>query len=688
MPNVIMGTSKDDVLNGTSNEDLIYGLAGNDTINGGNGNDIITGGAASSLGDANNLSIKSSYKGQIVLDIPKVSALNPVGMYKIDGAGNISDVKILWGGDLVWSTGLGNQSVNKTLDVDLKAGERYGFFILSDGYVSTASISLFNNSKVKWELRDKDGGSAQVTDNGLRLWYTDPVTGLMVLMSVGQGHEIYHSIGGTGTGYKPNPDGKSHAKTSIDYAQGVVTIGLESGKGNNPDFKDAIIKFNMGIDNVLELGEPDPAGNGGDDVLSGGEGDDRILGMAGGDLLYGGNGQDRLWGNSGNDKLWGDGGDDWLSGGTGNDTISGGQGQDRLYGKTGNDALYGDDGDDQLWGDDGDDQLWGGNNNDTVYGGKGADRLWGEAGDDRLNGDTGNDVISGGDNNDQIKGGDGNDTVSGDNGDDNVSGGKGEDQIDGGAGNDTLKGDTGRDTVWGGDGDDKIWGGDGDDVLAGGNGIDQIFAGKGNDTVRGDAGNDQIKGDSGNDVIVAGSGDDIYDGGSGVDTIDFSEAAMGITVDLEAKSATGFGNDKVLSMENATGSAFSDTILGNKLANTLKGGAGDDVLTGARGSDTLWGGSGNDTFVWASRKDVTGETGTDGFVDTIKDLEGSDVLNLAGFKLNMAGGIDLAVMAVAEGANTALFAYFGDAGFVKFAVLEGVASYDVAAHYADGTLLV
>ena len=438
MVNVILGTSKNDKLVGTSNDDAIYGLSGDDTVDGGNGNDVISGGAASSAADADYLGVKQAFKGEVTVDIPKTSSLNPVGMYKIDAAGNISGVTILWGGTIPGLGGLGNQTISKTLAVDLKAGERYGFFILSSGYVSATTATLLNDTKAKWEMRDGDGQSGQITDSNLRLCYVDPLTGLAVPISVGAGHDIYHSVGGAANGYKPNPDGKQHAQTTVDIAQGVVTIGLESGKGNNPDFKDATIKFSMGIDNVLPFGEADPNGNGGNDVLNGGEGDDKVLGMAGNDVLSGGNGQDRLWGNTGNDTLSGDGGDDWLSGGIGNDVIKGGQGQDKLLGQTGNDNLNGEDGDDYVSGDDGDDTMAGGNNNDTLYGGKGNDKLAGDAGDDKLYGDTGNDDISGGDGHDQIKGGDGNDTVSGNNGDDTVSAGKGDDVVQGGAGNDNL----------------------------------------------------------------------------------------------------------------------------------------------------------------------------------------------------------------------------------------------------------
>jgi Ca2+-binding RTX toxin-like protein len=688
MVNVILGTSKDDRLAGTANEDAIYGMSGNDTIDGSTGNDILSGGGQVSSWNSDNLSIKQAFKGQIVLETPKNGSVNPVGMYKIDAAGNITDVKIIWNGGVSGSKGSGNAPTTTVLNVDLKAGERYGFFILSNGYGTNGNTELLADGTAQWQLRDANGGTGQVSDGALRLWHIDPKTGAATAISNSNGHEIYHSVGTAGNGYKPNPDGTQHSKSTVDYAQGVVTIGLESGKGNNPDFADAIIKFNIGTDNALAMGEPDPTGNGGNDVIAGGEGDDKILGMAGNDSLSGGNGQDRLWGNSGSDKLYGDGGDDWLAGGNGNDCASGGQGQDRVLGQTGDDKLYGDDGDDVISGDDGNDQASGGNNNDQMLGGKGNDQLSGDAGDDQMWGDTGNDTVSGGEGKDLIRGGDGSDVITGDGGDDQIWAGKAEDTVSGGDGADMIKGDTGRDNLSGGEGNDTVSGGDGDDIVDGGYGNDSVVGGKGNDVIRGGAGNDQVKGDSGNDIVYAGAGDDLYDGGSGNDTISFGEISGGIVVNLNDGFAEGVDSDTVKSFENVIGTSSDDNIIGNKSANILSGGDGLDRLSGGRGNDVLWGGSGNDTFVWSSHKDVTGENGTDSFCDTVKDFAAGDILDLTGFELDLSEGLDSVFQATQNGTQTILAVSFGDDGFVKFAVLEGVTGFDAAALYASGQILI
>lgn len=58
--------------------------------------------------------------------------------------------------------------------------------------------------------------------------------------------------------------------------------------------------------------------------------------------------------------------------------------------------------------------------------------------------------------------------------------------------------------------------------------------------------------------------------------------------------------DVYKSIENLTGTGFSDKLTGNKFANTLNGSSGNDTLTGAGGADRLIGGSGNDTASYST----------------------------------------------------------------------------------------
>jgi serralysin len=77
----------------------------------------------------------------------------------------------------------------------------------------------------------------------------------------------------------------------------------------------------------------------------------------------------------------------------------------------------------------------------------------------------------------------------------------------------------------------------------------------------------------------------------------------------------GGGIDKLISIENLYGSAFSDTLIGDAGANVLSGGAGDDSLSGVGGDDVLNGGAGNDTLYGGAGADrLVGGAGADRFV--------------------------------------------------------------------------
>ena len=65
-----------------------------------------------------------------------------------------------------------------------------------------------------------------------------------------------------------------------------------------------------------------------------------------------------------------------------------------------------------------------------------------------------------------------------------------------------------------------------------------------------------------------------------------------------AGSATGTGG--VLNVENVTGGAGADSLVGSNVANDIAAGAGDDTIVPARGADTAGGGANNDLLVWSN----------------------------------------------------------------------------------------
>ncbi|WEI17166.1 type I secretion protein [Acinetobacter proteolyticus] len=113
---------------------------------------------------------------------------------------------------------------------------------------------------------------------------------------------------------------------------------------------------------------------------------------------------------------------------------------------------------------------------------------------------------------------------------------------------------------------------------------------------------------SGNDTYIFNSteGTFVWDG-AGIDTIDATTAAQATTINLTEGGWSYIGDKSAwiskanqltinigTQIENALGSAFNDTLIGNDLINRLEGGAGNDTLMGAWGNDTLIGGLGND----------------------------------------------------------------------------------------------
>ncbi|MDA8543368.1 hypothetical protein N9K64_06270 [Rhodobacteraceae bacterium] len=167
-------------------------------------------------------------------------------------------------------------------------------------------------------------------------------------------------------------------------------------------------------------------------------------------------------------------------------------------------------------------------------------------------------------------------------------------------------------------GDDELYGGDGDDNLQSGSGDDELYGG---------AGNDEVYGEAGDDTILGGLGNDWIDGGDGNDRLAFWDVnyTEGIQVDLSAGTTLDqFGSvDTLLNIENANGTDFDDSLLGDSSDNGLDGNAGDDLLRGYGGSDSLWGREGDDEIYGGDDRDfLIGFAGND-FID---GESGNDVL--------------------------------------------------------------
>lgn len=206
---------------------------------------------------------------------------------------------------------------------------------------------------------------------------------------------------------------------------------------------------------------------------------------------------------------------------------------------------------------------------DILLGGYLADNIRGSAGFDWINGDSGNDVIDGG-------------------GDDDV-----------------LIGDAGSDRISGGLGNDYLAGGSGDDYFFDANRTWGLYGNAGNDILVGGAGLDSLYGDDGDDLFVVdqdgGTTWDVYHGQAGSDTVSYERFNSGISINLDNRGSFSWDSqaisaygDGIATIENLTGTQFSDTLIFDYRNNIIRGLGGNDTIYAGAGYDILEGGAGAD----------------------------------------------------------------------------------------------
>lgn len=442
-------------------------------------------------------------------------------------------------------------------------------------------------------------------------------------------------------------------------------------------------------------------GTAGNDVINGLGGTDQFFGLAGNDILNGGSTLDYFVGGAGNDILNGFGDIDTVDysqeisqGGSsgvvvnlttetatdsfGNadtlisiENVRGTQYNDNITGNSVYNALLGYAGDDILNSGGGDDLVWGGSGNDTLDGGEGRDLLeysYDSAFSGAVLGVTVN-LANG-----TATDGFGNQDI--------VSNFE---DISGTMSDDILTGNDGDNEINGYNGTNSLYGRGGNDILHGGGNTDTLYGGTGNDVLNGSGGNDNLYG---------GAGDDTLNGGSGTDTIsyanDISEGGtQGVTVNLTTGTATdGFGNtDTLTSIENVTGSAYGDTLVGTSANNVLIGFDGNDTLTGGGGIDTLLGGYGNDLLILSGGGFANGEDGQ----DTIRfdatgatNLSTFDAITITGFNTS-EDKIDLDSLFDAFNTPGAFSSFTAtlNSGVVSLSVTYGVTTQTIATITGD-----
>ena len=412
------------------------------------------------------------------------------------------------------------------------------------------------------------------------------------------------------------------------------------GQGNDTliggDGTDTLDYSQVSFDMNINLARGRAYGQGSDTI----SGFEKVVGGNGDDTIVGDDGNNQFFGGPGDDSLYGAGGLNLLDGGTGTDTVSyatsGGPVSASLLNSVGTVAATGSvvaatDAFASI------ENLTGSPYSDTLGGDGTVNVLSGGSGDDTIAGSGGDDRVLGGPGNDSLDGGDGTDTISFAGANSGVTAslltgtatGEGSDtlagleNIIGGNGNDALTGNTGPNVISGGLGNDALNGGG----LSGGvagvadivdysdsssavnvNLLIQTATGEGSDTVIGFGSvigspfDDVLVGDAGNNEIWGGAGNDNIDGGAGTDTVAF-DTGSDLNVDLNVGFATGEGSDALLNIENVSGGAGNDLIVGDSHDNALVGGAGNDVLAGGAGNDALSCGDGTDSASFASSTD-------------------------------------------------------------------------------------
>jgi Ca2+-binding RTX toxin-like protein len=584
---ILSGGNGNDVIRGYGGNDVLNGDAGSDSLDGGTGNDILRGGAGADKlvgGDGNDTA---------------------------DYSGSTAGVTV----NLETGIGKGGDAEGDTLSgIENLIGSKFDDVLTGNAFVNMI-----------------DGGDGN-----------DIITG---------GHNDDKMFGGNGNdlfivewSYHGDTydggDGVDTFSADIPVLNGYKQeIDLATGTNNWED------KF-ISVENLI--------GSANNDKFWGTDQENSFWGRNGDDLLDGRGGNDKLYGELGNDTIIGGAGADLIDGGADIDTANymssalgvnvnlttglgkGGDaegdklsGIENLNGSKFNDILVGDAGVNILSGGYGDDVLTGGKGNDVLDGGDGRDTAdysansglltvdlvagtaTSHGGDvDKLNsieviiGSKWADNFYGDKNANAFLGGAGNDHFYGSGGGDHFNGEDGKDWIDYRTSTEAVKVNLIDGQGWGGlaQGDtyksiENIRGGSGDDTLTGNDEANVIYGSSGSDT---------IEARGGNDMIYTGSGYDYVDGGDGIDTVSYSESWDKVIVNLTT-GISQYGEasrDKLVNVENLTGSKFDDALTGDAGTNVLKGGGGNDVLHGAGGDDVLIGGRGNDALYGDEGNDI------------------------------------------------------------------------------------
>lgn len=666
----VTGGSGADSLTGNNNPNIFIGASGNDTLSGLGGNDTYAFNTTSALGSDN--IIDAAGNGTDTLDFTGSTAaltinLGTLGSSQTVSGANLSltlaagdEIENVIGGsgaDTITGNALSNtftgNAGNDSLS-GLTGNDTYAFNTTSalgtDTVVDAASSGTdtldFTGSTTALTINLGTLGSSQVVNGNLTLTLAagdeienviagsgdDSITAnsLSNALTGGLGNDTYFFNASSALGSDTVTEAAAGGTDTIDLTGTTLgsTLSLASTASQVVNTNLTLQFTATELENII--------GGSGNDNFTGNASANTFIGGAGADTITGGGGTDTAsYANSaaavsvdltlvGAQTGSGDASGDVLSGITNligsdvtGDILVGNSSANYLSGLSGSDFLIGGAGADTLDG--------GAANNDSASYANAAAAVVASLIDPASNtGDAaGDNYIS----IESLIGSDFNDSLVGDSAGNGLTGGLGNDTLDGGAGADNLIGGAGADSLIGGagTGDTLVYtsspsavninlqtgaasGGDaaGDTFT----GVEWIAGSAFDDTLAGDINANNLTGQGGNDLLMGDLGADTLVGSSGTDTVNYSASSAGVNVNL----ATGVGSggdaagDTYTTIENITGSANADTMVGDSNANSISGGAGNDIYafntTSALGSDTIVdaASSGTDTL------DFTGST--------------------------------------------------------------------------------
>ena len=557
----LLGGAGNDTLLGGDGHDILRGEDGSDNLQGGAGNDTIdaSGGAASSQQFGDYISPGAGHN--TIIGHAELFALNEgidIGYQGVTGTGGIVVTVGANGTGTVISNNAG--VVNDTFTYAHRwDGTQAGDLFLGsananyEGWTGSGGADTIHGGggfdEILYHQDASWGGLGSVTVNFVSGTATDPFgatdlfTGIEAVRGTAQADQFTGSAAISYLRYRGLAGADTILGTSsFDEADYSQDANYGGSAGILADLAAGTIRDGFGtIDRVSQI--------------------DRVTGTAVADSLSGSAAHETLRGGAGDDTMRGLGGDDYLEDGAGNDLLDGGAGYDQADYRRGESGILVDmalgtvtgsaTGNDTLISIE---RVVGSHFADTLLGSSANDDFAGERGDDYIDGRLGSDFVS-------------------------MSNAAGSVVVDLAAGFAT---------------------GDGNDTLIS---IERVSGSQFADTLLGSEDDNYFRGDGG----FFGSGAaDYIDGRGGIDRVDYRDDPSGVRINLSTGRAIdgrGF-EDTLVSIENASGSGFADTITGSDAANLLTGRGGNDIILGGLGADTLQGEAGDDTLEGGGGNDL------------------------------------------------------------------------------------